>query len=78
MNNFFIIQKMFEEELRVLFKHVHMEGENSKQIKEEMDSVHDHFAPLFETVYYLVNQFKSGRTITTFRPLCKLFKMFTI
>ncbi|KAG5309238.1 SETMR methyltransferase, partial [Acromyrmex insinuator] len=50
---------MEKNEFRAVIKHLHM-----KEIKAELDNVHNTSAPAFATVYNWVNEFKRGRTST--------------
>ena len=45
-----------------MIKHLYLKGLTPKQIKAELDEVSSTFAPVFATVYDLVNEYKHGRT----------------
>ena len=47
-----------------MFKYLYLKGLTPKEIKAELDIAHGTSAPVFETVYNWVNEFKRGRTST--------------
>jgi len=51
-------------EFRAVIKHLHMKGLMSKEIKAELDNVHNTSAPAFVIIYNWVNEFKRGHIST--------------
>ena len=47
-----------------MIKHLYLKGLTPKEIKAELDEVHNTSAPVFAIVYNQVNEFKRGRTST--------------
>ena len=59
---------MEKNEFRAVIKHLHMKGLTSKEIKTELDNVHNISASAFATVYNWMNEFKRVRTSTCDAP----------
>ena len=47
-----------------MIKDLYLKGSTPKEIEAELNEVHGTSAPVFETVYNWVNEFKRGRTPT--------------
>ena len=60
--------KIKKNEFRAIIKHFYMKGDTSKEIKAELDEVHDTSAPSFKTVYNWVDEFKRNRISTRDEP----------
>ena len=49
---------MEKEEFRAVINHFYLKKRTAKQIKAELDEVHEDTAPLLKTVYFYINEFK--------------------
>ena len=55
---------MEKSEFRAMIKHLYLKGLTPKEIKAELDEVHDTSTPVFAIIYNWVNEFKRGRIST--------------
>ena len=55
---------MEKNEFRAVIKHLRIKDLTPKEIKAELDNVHNTSAPAFATIYNWMNEFKCGRTST--------------
>jgi len=55
---------MEKDEFRAVIKHFYLKKWTAAQIKAELDEVHEDSASALKTVYFWINEFKRGRTLT--------------